>query len=280
MPRRWLITGATGLLADDLVAACRLNGEVVTTARSGGDHPCDLRDRDAVKSLIADVSPDVIVHAAALTDVDYCERMPKEAVAVNRDTATHIAAALPQEAQFVFVSTDQVYPDTMGPHGESGIGPINVYGQSKLAGEERSLEHPNALVLRTNFFGRSRRPGRVSLSDFVIDALTAGNPITLFDDIRFSPLHMTTFAALVVELVDRRITGLFNAGCREGASKAQFGLAVAKHKGLQTQTARVGTSDVMHSRAPRPKDMRMSLDRLEAALGRAMPTLAEEIGKL
>ncbi len=280
MPRRWLITGATGLLADYLVDACRRSGEVMTTARSGGDCPCDLRDRNAVKALLAQVSPDAVVHAAALTDVDYCERAPQDAFAANRDAAANIAAALPQDARLVFVSTDQVYPDTAGLHVESDVGPVNVYGQSKLAGEDRSLEHSNALVLRTNFFGRSRRPGRASLSDYVIDSLTARKAITLFDDIQFSPLHMTTFSDLSVELVDRGITGVFNAGCREGASKAKFGLAIAKHKGLQTQTAHIGTSDAMGGRAPRPKDMRLSLKKLEAAIGRPMPTLAEEISKL
>jgi dTDP-4-dehydrorhamnose reductase len=280
MARRWLVTGATGLLADYLLEACRQSGAVTTTARSGGDQPCDLRDRHAVKLLIAKVSPDVVVHAAALTDVDYCELRPQEAFAVNRDAAANIAAELPQSARFVFVSTDQVYPDTAGPHGESDVGPVNVYGKSKLAGERAALDRPNALVLRTNFFGPSRRPGRSSLSDFVINNLIAGKEITLFDDILFSPLHMRTFAALVTELVDRGISGLFNAGCRNGTSKAKFALAVAKHKGLQTHTACIGTSDAAGDRAPRPKDMRLALGRLETALGRPMPTLTEEIGKL
>jgi len=280
MARRWLITGATGLLADYLVQACRRDDMVTTTARSGGDRACDLRDREAVKSLIAEVSPNVVVHAAALTDVDHCERAPGEAFALNRDAATNIAAELPREARLVFVSTDQVYPDTAGPHGESGVGPVNVYGQSKLAGEGEVLHHPNAMVLRTNFFGPSRRSGRGSLSDFVISNLAAGKTVTLFDDILFSPLHMTTFATLTVELVDRETGGVFNAGCRNGASKAEFALRVARQKGLQTQTARVGTSDAIAGRAPRSKDMRMTVDRLETALGRPMPTLAEEIRRL
>jgi dTDP-4-dehydrorhamnose reductase len=76
------------------------------------------------------------------------------------------------------------------------------------------------------------------------------------------------------------MTGVFNTGCRKGASKADFALSIARHKGLQTETAKVGSSAVMPDRAPRPKDMRMDVSRIENALGRPMPTLEEEVKKL
>jgi dTDP-4-dehydrorhamnose reductase len=233
-----------------------------------------------VLALLADTAPDIVVHGAALTNVDRCEEAPHEAFAANRDAAAHLAAGLPAGARIVYVSTDQVYPDSAGPHREEGIAPVNVYGKSKLAGEEAVLRHPGAVVLRTNFFGASRRPGRASLSDFVINSLTRRQQVTFFSDILFSPLHMTTLAGLIAEMAQSDKTGIFNAGCRGGASKADFALAVARHKGLQTETARIGSSDVMPARAPRPKDMRMDVGRIEAALGRAMPTLEEEIAKL
>lgn len=280
MAKRWLITGATGLLSDDLIEACGRHGAVTTTARSGGDRRCDLTDRAAVRALLFDVAPDIVVHAAGLTDVDRCEREPDEAMGVNRDTGANIAGALSPSAHIVFVSTDQVYPDIPGPHAEDAVAPVNVYGRSKLAGEQAVLRHPGALVLRTNFFGPSRREGRASLSDFVIRSLTARQNATFFSDILFSPLHMTTLAGLVVEAVERGLTGVFNAGCRDGASKADFAMSVARHKGLQTGTSRVGASTVMPDRAPRPRDMRMAVGRIEQAIGRPMPTLDEEVAKL
>ncbi|HZS63057.1 MAG TPA: SDR family oxidoreductase [Xanthobacteraceae bacterium] len=280
MSRRWLITGATGLLGDYLRDACASEGPVATTGGHGGDRPCDLRDHEAVRSLLADTAPDVVLHAAALTDIERCERAPAEAFAINRDAAANIAACLPPPAQMVFISTDQVYPDTPGPHGEEVTGPVNVYGQSKLAGEQAALAHPGALVLRTNFFGPARRAGRESLSDFVVRTLSSGQAVTLFSDILFSPLHMATLSGLLVELVRRRTTGLFNAGCRNGASKADFAFAIARHKKLQTGTAKIGHSESLPGRAPRPKDMRLDVRRLETVLGRRMPTLQEEIAKL
>jgi dTDP-4-dehydrorhamnose reductase len=280
MAKRWLITGATGLLSDYLIEACGKHGAVTTTARSGGDRRCDLTDRAAVRSLLSDVAPDVVVHAAGLTDVDRCEREPDRAYAANRDAGANIVSQLPSSARLVFVSTDQVYPDIAGPHAEDAVGPVNVYGQSKLAGEQAALQHSGALVLRTNFFGPSRREGRASLSDFVIRSLSARQNATFFSDILFSPLHMATLGALVAEAMERGMTGVFNAGCRNGASKADFALAVARHKGLQTETSRIGNSTVLPDRVPRPKDMRMAVGRIEQALGRTMPTLDEEVAKL
>ncbi len=280
MAKRWLITGATGLLSDYVIEACSRHGAVTSTARSGGDRCCNLTDSRAVRALLSDVVPDVVVHAAGLTDVDRCEREPDAAMAANRDTGRNIAAALPHSARLVFVSTDQVYPDMPGPHAEQAVAPVNVYGQSKLAGEQAVLQHPGALVLRTNFFGPSRREGRASLSDFVIRSMAARRDATFFSDILFSPLHMETLAELVVEAAERGMSGVFNAGSRNGASKADFALAVARHKRLQTETSRVGSSTVMPDRARRPKDMRMAVGRLEQALGRPMPTLDQEVAKL
>lgn len=280
MTRRWLITGAGGLLSDYLIDACSRRGDVIATGRSHGDKRCDLTDGAAVRALLADAAPDIVVHAAGLTDVDRCEREPDQAFAANRDAAAHLVAGLPPSARIVFVSTDQVYPDNPGPHNEEQTAPANVYGSSKRAGEEAVRRHPGALVLRTNFFGASRRAGRASLSDFVTRSLTDRQQVTFFSDILFSPLHMTTLSDMIAEMAERGIVGLFNAGCRNGMSKADFALAVARRKGLQTETARIGNSTIMPERAPRPKDMRMQVGRIEAALGRAMPTLEEEIAKL
>lgn len=277
MAQRWLITGATGLLSDYLITAAKERGEVTTTARSGAERACDLSDPEAARALLAETRPDIVLHAAGLTDVDRCETEPGLAFAANRDAAANLADALPAAARLVVISTDQVYPDTAGPHREDATGPINVYGKSKLAGEQAALCHPNALVLRANFFGPSRTPRRQSLSDFVIENLKRDKPITLFADILFSPLHMMTLAGLATELAESRLSGPFNAGSREGMSKADFGLAVAKRLGLSTQSATLGSSDSMPSRAPRGKDLRMDIGRIERALNRPMPTLQHEI---
>ena len=268
------------MLGPYLVAACRSLGQVITSGRRSGSRPCDLTDVEGVRSLIAETRPTVVVHAAAMTDVDLCQQRPDLAEALNEVATENLASGLPEDTQLVMVSTDQVYPDVPGPHREPAVGPVNVYGETKLAAEETVLGRLRGLVLRTNFFGPSRSSGRQSLSDFVVGRLRAGDPVVLFEDVLFSPLHMATFASLLALAVSTGLSGVYNVGCRSGASKAAFGMAVARHLSLTTNSVTLGRSRGVPGRAPRPLDLRMDVSRLEMALGRPMPMLDDEVAKL
>ncbi len=275
-----LITGAHGLLGPYLVEAASRRGRVVGLSRTCGEVRCDLADRPATEAAVRETRPDIVLHAAAMTDVDACEREPRLADRANRRATANLAAALPVASRLVMFSTDQVYPNTPGPHREGDEGPVNAYGRSKLASEDEALCHPGALVLRTNFFGPARTPGRRSLSDFVADNLAAGQPITLFRDVLFSPLHMATLAELTFTAIEQELAGVYNCGCCHGMSKLDFGLTVAAHLGLSTDAATAGDLTARASRALRGLDLRMDVRRFERALHRSMPSLKEEIAKL
>ena len=278
--KRILVTGATGLFAPFAVEAASASDDVVSTSRSGGDVRCDLSDKAQVEKLIAELQPNIVIHGAAMTDVDGCQNDPAAATRANEQATRNIADSLADDAQMIYLSTDQVYPDTSGPHVEGSEAPVNAYGQSKLAGEAPVLKRKGGIVARSSFFGRSRTPGRASLSDFVADNLAADKPISLFTDILFSPLHATTLANVLMEMVRKNLSGVFNVASRSGMSKGEFGLGIAEHLSLQTETATLSTSAVIPGRAPRPSDLRMDPGKLEQTLGSPMPTLTEEIAKL
>ena len=107
-----------------------------------------------------------------------------------------------------------------------------------------------------------------------------GTPFTAFSDLQFSPLHAATLANLVCEMIGRDLTGVFNVGSREGFSKASFGAMIATHRGLSDKYMKAGRSSDHPARAPRALDLRLDTRKLETALGRDMPTLANEIAKL
>jgi dTDP-4-dehydrorhamnose reductase len=275
-----LVTGATGLLGPYIAEALAAVGPVVKTGARGGDLRCDLTDAGAARDMVERIRPGIVIHAAAFSAVDECERNPARAFALNCEALRNLVQALPRETRLVAISTDQVYPDTAGPHAEPETGPVNIYGASKLAGEAEALAHPGALVVRTNFFGPSRTPGRESLSDWVAASLAAQRAIRLFRDSLFSPLHMATLCELMVAALDKGLAGIFNLGSNHGASKHDFGLAVARRLKLPTQSATAGSMRDVPHRARRPVDMRLDLQRIETALGRRMPSLTEEIDRL
>ena len=280
MPERVLVIGATGLLGPYLVDSGKALGVAQGAARDTAELRCDITSKDDVWNVIRRVSPTVVILAAALSDVDVCEGHPALAHAVNVEGVANVVSALQASARLVLISTDQAYADATGPHEEASAAPMNVYGRTKVEGEAHALRYPPSLVLRCNFFGPSRTAGRESLSDFFERRLRAGEPIRAFRDVWFSPLHMATVATILVDAVRSGLTGVFNVGSSGGTSKHEFCLMIAAHLGLDASKVEAVDSAALKGRAPRPRDMRLDVRRLEAALGRAMPTLEEEVRKL
>ena len=275
-----LIAGASGLFGPYLVAAANRHDQAIGLSRRGPDIRCDLLDADQVTATLARLQPDVVIHAAALTNVDECEAQPSRADALHRQSVATIAAALSPSATLVYISTDQVYPDTPGPHREPDTNPVNIYGSSKLAGEAAALTHPGALIVRTNLFGPSLTAGRHSLSDFMVERLRSGQSLTLFRDAWFSPLHMGTLADTLIKMIERGLRGVYNVGCRDGATKMAFGLAIARHLGIAADNIDIVDAASLAGRVRRAKDLRMDVSKLEQALGAPLPTLLEEVAKL
>lgn len=188
---RILVIGRSGQIATALAELGRtaVGIEVVTLGRP----ELDLEDISSVKLGIAAAQPDAVVNAAAYTAVDKAEAEPGLAFAINREGAGAAAAAAAElKLPFVHFSTDYVYPgDKSGPYVETDeTGPVSVYGQSKLAGEEAvRAAHPSPLILRTswvyspfgaNFVKTMLRLGASRPVLNVVDDQT-GNPTSALD---------------------------------------------------------------------------------------------------
>lgn len=275
---RVLVTGASGLVGPHVVVALRARGwDVVTAARSAGDVRVDLTDPAAAAAALAALDLDAAVNCAALTDVDACERDPRQARLANCVLVANLVAALPATCHLVHVSTDQVYPGTAAPHREDGAAPVNAYGRTKLAGEDAARSHPVATVVRTNVIGPSLVAGRTGLSDWILTSLDAGLEVDGFTDVTFSPLHLGTLSGWIATIVGDRLTGTYNLGSRDGMSKYDFAVAVAANHGYPPGRIRPVLSTSLPGRAPRPADMRLDVAAFESAARTRLPTLTEEV---
>jgi dTDP-4-dehydrorhamnose reductase len=277
---RVLVVGARGMLGSSLCPRLEAAGHVVMRqSREGGlDLQFNPSDAQAWHSVLSDQRPETVVNLAAATDVDRCETNPQWAYDANvGPVMAFVRAAYDcrQRPHLVHISSDQVY-DGAGPHREDTARPCNVYALSKLTAELAIRDYPST-VLRTNFFGASRSPDRRSFSDWIVDSLRTEEPITMFNDVLFSALHLDSLSNVVARALELRPCSTFNVGSADGISKAEFALALAERLGLSTAALRVGAITDVRLRARRPLDMRMDNVRFEQAFGMSAPTMSGQI---
>lgn len=276
-----LVTGATGLLGSSLVPLLQHRGHHVIQMghTCSSEFNADLSNYEETKQALDQARPEFIINLAALTDVDRCEKQPNESYLLNVKPVENLCSwiqANGQQCHFLQISTDQVY-DGPGTHSESKLTILNHYAMSKLAGEFVARIVPST-VLRTNFVGRSMRPGRTSFTDWLYKGLTGTEPIYVFDDVKFSPLATITLCNCIERVILERPLGVFNLGSRDGMSKADFAFAFAVATGLPTTNLIRGNArDIGTLVARRPTDMRMQCDQFEARMNLKLPKLIDEI---
>jgi len=276
-----LVTGASGLLGANLVCTARdAKREVVGICRR---HPlrisgtqmleADLTDHGAVRALIASLRPQIIIHCAAATSVDWCEDHPEEAELINVSASSSLAQmAAELNARMVYVSTDSVFDGQTSNYSESDEpNPLNVYAKSKLRGEQEVLRHcPTALIARVNVYGWNAQD-KQSLAEWILHQLTARERVNGFTDVYFSPLLANDLAEILLAMLDRGLSGIYHTVGSERVSKYEFARRVAVTFGIdpgQVVPARLTEATL---RAPRPLDISLNTEKIRLALGRPMP---------
>jgi dTDP-4-dehydrorhamnose reductase len=251
---RWLLVGARGMLGRDLAALLAAEGVEHTAL---GRAELDLADTAAVKAAVA--GHDVVLNAAAWTDVDGAETQWRAAEAINGTAVRGLALACADAgARLLHPSTDYVFPgDAAEPIAEDApTAPINAYGRSKLLGERAVLEllPEHGYVVRTAWlYGRHGK-------NFVATMLRlAGDRefLDVVDDQQGQPTSTPALAARLLALGAAALAGRAPAGVYHGTCSGQTtwcGLARATFElsGLDPERVRPISSDRYPSPAPRP----------------------------
>lgn len=241
-------------------------------ARFSSRAELDVRDRAAVTTACE--RADVVIHLAALTDVDGCERQPDLARSINTDGTRNIAeVAAERGARVIYVSTDYVFDGTKaGEYSETDRPrPVNVYGTTKLAGEAYVAEGRDNLIVRTSWvFGEG--------PNFVATIRALGrerSEIAVVDDQRGRPTAAAGLASVIAALLDTTATGIVHApGAGPACTWASLAQRVVELDGLPAKIQRVTTDEyaaIAPQTAPRPPNSTLSLDLLTHGLGIEMP---------
>ncbi|WP_162562437.1 SDR family oxidoreductase [Salinigranum rubrum] len=224
---------------------------------------------------LLEYDPDALVHCAALTDVDECERNPGRAVRLNVDATEHVASlAAETGARLLYVSTDSVFDGSRGWWAETDSpDPVNVYGETKLDGERTAARlNDDTVVARTNFFGWNGA-GRGSLAEWMIETLASGDRLPGFEDAFFTPLFAGDLATSLEALLVRDDTGVVHLGSRDRMSKYEFAREVAEVFELDSSSVAPVEMSSVDLDAPRGNDLSLDTARAETVLGRRMPDI-------
>ncbi len=274
-----LITGACGLLGAHLMEMLSRRHHVVGIDRHPwwGDRPAELVIGELgtpgfIGDVVATAAPDILIHCAAMANVDACERDPARAYACNADITRDIARAAPERCLLVYIATDGIFVgDTPFATEELLPCPRTVYGRSKLHGEwDVKLATSNHLVVRTNFYGWSSGRKQTS-AEWLYHALEIAQGITLFNDFFFTPIYVVDFVTRLNLLIAGGDRGTFHLCGKERVSKYEFGCLMAEAAGFSMKHVRRGSLRDVQLPAPRPKDMSLDSERFRRATGVDVP---------
>jgi dTDP-4-dehydrorhamnose reductase len=224
MSHRLLLTGGTGQLGTELRPRLSTLGTVLAPTRELLDLACD----EVIARIVA-LQPTHVIHAAAATDVERCEQEPDWAYTVNAEGTRRVAAACQAVgAWMLYVSTDYVFAGTKcGPYlEEDRPQPLNVYGQTKLAGEVYVRELvPRWAIVRTAWvYGHVGR----NFVATILRRLHAGETLRVVTDQVGSPSYTADLAAGMTQLVARQAHGIFHLTNSGSCSWFAFAQAIAR----------------------------------------------------
>ncbi|MBI4456980.1 MAG: SDR family oxidoreductase [Acidobacteria bacterium] len=283
---RVLVTGASGFLGIELCEHLRQRGhEIIGLWRQhraptllAQDRQTDLRSQSTLAQLMEEVNPSVVIHAAALSDPDWCEKEPELAFAVNAVGTANLVRISP--VPVIYISTDLVFDGKDGWYDENAEPrPPNVYAKSKLEGERAVLEGAGVVVRVGLLIGRSRGKKR-SFLDWLEERLCHNQPVPLFMDQFRTPVYVPVVCVALEKLLSHPDTkGIFHLGGEQRLNRTEMAHIYFRHfpgkKHLAQPVCMRETTGVV-----RGSDCSLVSEKLKRLLGISTGTLDQAFGDL
>jgi len=280
------ITGASGMLGRSLAKHLSKTHKVLATARSRGvegqniEWECfDIMDAILLKEWLERCKPDIVIHCAAIVNVDLCEDNVSLAKALHVETTRAMADYLDcNNARLIYISSDSVFDGKKkDSYCESdSVNPLNVYAKTKLMGEELVQSMNNGLVLRTNIIGWTQG-ANTSFAEWVLKGLIDKAPLNLFYDVHFSPLTVYDLSLIIEKIVKQPLFGLYHCASSDSISKYDFGKKMAEIFQLSGLNINRVSVDNMVFKASRPKNMALNVKKISSDLKYDIPSVEDSL---
>lgn len=276
-----LITGASGFVGGHVVD--RLSTTEAVTAqyrnrRYAGQFPngicLDLTRIDELQGLLESLHPNVILHTAAMSNLDQCEKEPDTAHKINVLVPKVLAEyAHSSGNRFIHLSSDMVFDGQKGGYREGDpVAPLSVYGRTKVESEDAVLDGcDHALVVRTALiYGRPALGGQ-SFSTWIEGRLQNHQTVPLYPDQFRSPIWVETLADLLIELIDRPVYGILHVGSSNRIDRYTFGQQLCRAGGYDSSLLQAVSMYARPVTAPRPQDVSLNTDLAASLLSTPLP---------
>ncbi len=270
--REFWSPGSSGLLGRSLLRILQDDYEITGMDRKAGKSPkelvVDLSQRTLTVESIVRVAPTVVVHTAAQTNVDLCEKNRELAQRVNVDgTANVVEGCLRIGAKLIFVSTDYVFDGEKGNYKETDQpNPIDFYGVTKLEAERIVAKLPTRLIVRTSVL-YGWHPSKLNFATWIMQGLSEHQNLRIVRDHINSPTFSDNLAMAIRAAIDRKVTGVLHIAGSERISRFEFARRFAlKFNFDEALLVPVEMRDLGWV-AKRPKDSSLDVGKAEKELG-------------
>jgi dTDP-4-dehydrorhamnose reductase len=279
-----LITGSNGLLGQHLIKVLieKKDHHLVATGRGASRLPfplsdqynyfsLDITDGVAVNDFILAHQPDIVIHAAAMTQPDPCELHPVACWDINV-TATRflLDAATAVGARFIYLSTDFVFDGLHGPYKETDeTGPVNYYGSSKLAAEKSVAESKLqwAIVRTVLVFGNTIAGNRSNIVSWVKENLEQGKKIKVVSDQWRTPTYVDDLVKGILLVIEKNAIGIYHISGEGLMSPYDMAIATANYLQLDTSLIEKVDASLFTQPAQRPLKTGFIIEKAKSALG-------------
>jgi dTDP-4-dehydrorhamnose reductase len=258
-----LITGVGGLLGTEVMKMCDGVGTYFKdNPNMKNTMEMNIVDKKNVIKVLSKVNPDCIIHCAALTDVDYCEKFRDEAYKVNvLGTKNIVDFCEENNTRLIFLSTDFVFDGVKGNYTEGDEpNPINYYGYTKLEAEKLVQRLENYVIVRTSVIYGANKKNYVL---WVIDELRNRKTINIVYDQFNSPTLNTNLADALIKFAKNNLKGIYHCAGSERISRYDFAIKIANIFNLDKSLIKKVSSVELNQLAKRPRDSSLVIEKAE-----------------
>lgn len=274
MKPKIIITGSNGMLGHKIVDLFIESSRIITINRvhdtSDGIYQSitlNVGKLDQLSSQIHTINPDIIIHTAAIVDVDYCEKEPYECEKINFYSVKTIVDTIKPSVKFIFISSESVFGEKeFSAREDDPKNPLNRYTKFKSLAEDYILEnHHNSIIIRANIYGYHKN-WRGSLVEWAIDSLESNNTIRGFKDVFFNPIYVSKLSEAILMLIKSDFCGAIHIGSNRMISKYEFLIMLASALGYDI--AKIIPASIDESKlTKRVKNATLNIDKASSLLG-------------